>query len=120
MSLLLLLAGGAAAPVPVWTTPADTANITTTPTLAFTIPALGAPMHFYLQLDTANTFDTGNLRAHDSSASQTSWEYWDGDSWEAVPSTGVTSGYAGNDARFTVTTPLSPTGTWYRHVRAGT
>jgi hypothetical protein len=105
-------------PVPVWTTPADTVTMTATPVLAFTIPALASPMHFYLQLDTANTFDTGSLRTHDSSVSQTNWEYWDGGAWVAIPVGGVDDAYGGNAAHYTVTSDLAAV-TWYRRIRAG-
>jgi hypothetical protein len=107
-----------AEPLPVWTTPADGVSMTSTPTLAFTIPALASAMHFYLELDTADTFDTGDLRTHDSSASQTSWEYWNDAAWTDVPAGGVAAEYAGNEARYTVTSALA-SGTWYRRIRAG-
>jgi hypothetical protein len=103
---------------PTWTTPADTVSISTTPSLAFTIPTAAAAQHFQMQLDTANTFDTGNLRDLNSHTDQTGWEYWDGAAWQAVPAGGVSTTYIGNDARHTVQTALSAT-TWYRRVRAG-
>jgi hypothetical protein len=104
--------------VPVWVSPADTVQIDTEPVLVFTMPDLGEDMYFHLQLDTANTFDSGDLRQHRTDVSQTGWEFHDGSDWQPVPSTGVPSTYAGNDARFTVSTPLSAA-TWYRRVRAG-
>jgi hypothetical protein len=72
-----------------------------------------------MQLDTANTFDTGNLRTVNSSTSQTDWAYWDGDSWEALPSDGLPIAMSGNEVRYTVSSALS-SATWYRRVRAGT
>jgi hypothetical protein len=117
--LLLLTTTGAAPPVPVWSSPADTVSMSATPTLAFTIPALGSAMHFNLQLDTANTFDTGSLRDLMTTTDQTGWEYWNGAAWTAFPAAGVSNTYAGNDARYTVQTTLG-SGTWYRRVRAGT
>ena len=120
MSLLLLLRNaGGAPPVPVWTTPADTVSMSATPALAFTIPALGSAMHFNMQLDTSNAFNTGDLRNIDSFIDQTGWEYWNGSTWTAFPAGGVSQSYAGNDARYTVSTSLS-INTWYRRVRAGT
>jgi len=108
------------APVaPVWTSPADGVAMSTTPVLQFTIPSAASAIHFYLELDTADTFDTANLRTYRSDSDQTNWTYDDGDSWEAVPSGGVATDYIGNDARYTVTSPLS-SGTWYRRVRAST
>jgi hypothetical protein len=102
-----------------WTTPADTVSMSTTPQLQFDSPASAVAQHFYMELDTANTFDTGNLRTYDSSVTQTNWAYWDGDSWEAMPAAGLASTYAGNEVRYTVTSALA-SATWYRRVRAGT
>jgi hypothetical protein len=104
---------------PAWTTPADTVSMSTTPDLKFTSPASATNQHFQLQLDTAATFDTGNLRTLDSSTSQTNWTYWNGSSWVAIPSGGLPIAYAGNEACYTVTSALSGA-TWYRRVRAGT
>lgn len=107
------------ATVPTWTTPADTVSMSTTPELKFDSPTAAVAQHFYLELDTANTFDTGNLRTYRSDLSQTNWAYWDGGAWQAMPSTGLPSGMSGNEVRYTVTDALSST-TWYRRVRAGT
>lgn len=104
---------------PIWTTPADTVSMSITPDLKFTSPASAVKQHFQLQLDTANTFDTGNLRTHDSSTSQTNWTYWNGSTWVAIPSDGLPIAYAGNEVDYTVTSALSGA-TWYRRVRAGT
>jgi hypothetical protein len=88
------------------------------PELKFTIPDADTAQHFWLELDTAATFDTANLRTKRSDLDQTSWDYWDGDSWEPVPVGGVAVDYVGNEARYTVETPLA-SGTWYRRVKAG-
>ena len=104
---------------PVWTTPADTVSMSTTPELKFNSPTSAVKQHFYLQLDTANTFATGNLRTLDSSTSQTNWAYWDGAAWTALPSDGLPIAKSGNEIRYTVTSALS-SATWYRRVRAGT
>jgi hypothetical protein len=103
----------------VWTTPADTVSMSTTPDLKFNSPVSASKQHFYMQLDTANTFDTGNLRTYDSSSSQTNWTYWDGASWTALPSDGLPIAKSGNEIDYTVTSALS-SATWYRRVRAGT
>lgn len=111
---------GSGVPAPTWVSPADGTLISTTPTLVFTIPA-GGPAgnyHFHIQLDTANTFNTGNLRDVKTNISQTGWEYNDGAQWQPFPSGGVASTYAGNQARYTVQSPLS-SATWYRRVRGG-
>lgn len=103
---------------PVWTTPADTVQIGDTPELKFTMPSMASAMFFELHLDTANTFNTGDLRDVRSDLDQTGWDFWNGTAWEAVTGTGVPNSYAGNEARYTVQTPLSSE-TWYRRVRAG-
>jgi hypothetical protein len=90
-----------------------------TPELKFTSPISVVLQHFYMQLDTAATFDTGNLRTYDSSTSQTNWTYWDGGAWADLPSDGLPIAKSGNEVRYTVTSALSAT-TWYRRVRAGT
>ena len=103
---------------PTWVSPADTASMGTLPVLVLTSPASASAQHFELQLDTASTFSTGNLRDIRTDLSQTGWEYWNGTAWTAFPSTGLASTYAGNDVRYTVQSALSAT-TWYRQVRAG-
>jgi hypothetical protein len=105
--------------LPTWTTPADTVSMSSTPDLQFNSPTSASAQHFYLQLDTANTFNTGNLREYDSSVSQTNWTYWNGSTWTALPGTGLPSGSSGNEVRYSVTSALSAA-TWYRRVRAGT
>lgn len=104
---------------PTWTTPADAVSMSTTPELKFTSPTSAVAQHFQLQLDTANTFDTGNLRTYDSSTDQTNWAFWDGGAWTALPAGGLSTAYDGNEIRYTVTSALSGA-TWYRRVRAGT
>ena len=108
--------GGAA---PIWTTPANGVAMPPNPELKFTIPSMASPMHFNLQLDTVNTFDSGNLRDIRSDLDQTNWAFWDGDSWEPIPVGGVDESFAGNEARYSVSPDLTST-TWYRRVRAGT
>jgi hypothetical protein len=103
---------------PTWVSPADGAGIGTTPVLVFTSPVAGVAQHFNLQLDTVDTFDSGNLRDLATNTSQTGWEYWNDSAWTAFPAGGLASGYSGNDVRHTVQSALSAT-TWYRRVRAG-
>jgi len=114
-----LYAERATAGGPVWTTPADTVSMSTTPDLKFTSPSSAVKQHFQLQLDTVNTFNSGNLRTYDSSTVQTNWTYYNGASWVAIPSDGLPIAYAGNEVDYTVTSALSGA-TWYRRVRAGT
>jgi hypothetical protein len=104
---------------PTWTSPADGVSMSTTPELKFNSNSSAVAQHFYIELDTANTFDTGNLRTYDSSTVQTNWDYWNGSAWTAMPAGGLASGYSGNEIRYTVTSALA-SGTWYRRVRAGT
>jgi hypothetical protein len=111
----VVTAGGGIA----WTTPADTVLMSASPELKFTMPPAASPLFFELQIDTADTFDTGDLRDHRSDQNQTGWAYWDGAQWADVTAAGVDESYAGNEGRYTVQTPLA-LGTWYRRVRAGT
>lgn len=104
---------------PTWVSPANGSTMSATPTLVFTIPTGPAGnYHFHIQLDTANTFDTGNLRNVKTNISTTGWEYFNGSTWTAFPSGGVASTYSGNEARYTVQSGLS-NATWYRRVRGG-
>jgi len=89
-----------------------------TPELTFLIPALSGAMHFWLELDTVATFDSGDLVTIRSDLDRTSWDYWDGAGWVEVTAAGVPPAFAGNEARYRVQTPLDEA-TWYRRVRAG-
>lgn len=105
-------------PAPIWTDPADLVLIQDlTPTLAFMSPASSNQMHFEIQLDTADTFDTGDLRVYRSFPSAAGWEFDDGDSWEPLSNTGLDPAFTSNEVRFTVPTALSG-GVWFRRVRA--
>lgn len=103
---------------PTWVSPVDTAALGLNPILQFTSPTSTNAQHFELQLDTANTFDTGNLRDLITNTSQTGWTYFDGSSWVAFPSSGLPAVKSGNDVRYAVDPALTMT-TWYRRVRAG-
>ena len=103
---------------PAWTTPADTDAMDASPELKFTIPYSAATQHFWLQLDTAASFDTGALRTCRSDTGDPGWTYYNGADWVAVPAKGVATAYIGNEARYIPPTPLA-TGTWYRRVKAG-
>jgi hypothetical protein len=104
---------------PVWTTPADTVSMSTTPDLKFTSPGSASKQHFYMELDTVNTFNSGALRTYRSDQDQTNWTYYDGSAWQAMPSDGLPIAKSGNEVDYTITSTLSAT-TWYRRVRAGT
>jgi hypothetical protein len=110
----------AAAPAtgPTWVSPADTASMGSTPVLVLDSEVAAVPQHFWMELDTVNTFDSGNLRTLRTDISQTGWEYWNGSAWTAFPATGLPAGSSGNEVRHTVQSALS-TATWYRRVRAG-
>jgi len=103
---------------PIWTTPPDLVEIVTSPELKFLMPNLPAAQHFNMQIDTSAAFNTGDLREIRSDLSQVGWDFWNGAGWEPVAPTGVPAAYVGNEARYTVQTPLA-TGTWFRRVRAG-
>jgi len=62
-------------------------------------------LRYKIELDTVNTFDSGNLQTFDQTSSQTGWS---GQNTES--STAYTSG---TQAVYTVQTPLSPTTTYY-------
>jgi hypothetical protein len=101
-----------------WTTPPDGVSITPTETLAFLTPALNGSQHFEIQLDTVDSFDGPDLRVLKSHYDLAGWEFWDGGAWVALPVSGMPNTYGGNEARYTIQTPLTG-GTWYRRVRAG-
>lgn len=103
-----------------WVSPPNMATMSDTPVLVFTMPTPNASqaMHFKIDLDTASTYDTASLRVYASNRDQTSWEYYNGSIWDAIAASGVASLYGGNNARFTVASPLSEN-TWYRQVWVG-
>jgi len=98
----------------VWVSPANMSGIGSTPTLVFLMPPAAGNMHFQIELDTDNGFPDPTV----VQSPGTGWEYWDGDSWEPIPDSGVLGTFGGNEARYTVQSPLTQT-TWYRRVRAG-
>lgn len=101
---------------PDWVTPTDQETIEQSEPLVFTIPEAPHPLHFEINVDRVDTFDSIDLRVYDSRPDQTNWEYWDGSAWETTPSTGVPTMYIGNQARYI---PQDITeGTWYRRIRA--
>lgn len=106
------------ASTPTWVSPVDTAAMGLNPVLQFTSPTSASAQHFELQLDTANTFNTGNLRDLATNSSLTGWEYFDGSAWQPFPSSGLPANKSGNDVRYSVQPALTMT-TWYRRVRAG-
>lgn len=58
----------------------------------------GEPVHSQIQVD--NTDDTfGDLAIDKASWSDEGFEYWNNAEWAAYPTSGVSSGYAGNEAR---------------------
>lgn len=101
----------------VWTTPSNLVQVQDlTPTLAFNSPTSSNNMHFEMQLDTVDTFDSGDLRTYRSFPDPDGWEFDDG-GWLAVPATGLDPADTGSEVRFTIPTPLD-TGVWFRRVRA--
>jgi hypothetical protein len=104
---------------PVWTTPGNMVAVNDlTPTLAFNMPEYAfGDMLFMIELDTVNTFNSGNLRIHLSYPTATGWEYWNGSTW-AQMDVPVSSTLVGIEARYTLQTSLA-SGTWFRRVTAG-
>ena len=102
----------------IWTTPENHASMSQTPTLAFLMPASTGPMHFHIELDTVDTFDSPDLRTYLSRTDQTGWEYWDGGAWQPITQPGVDPSFGGNEARLTIGDPPLTTAIWYRRVRA--
>jgi len=101
----------------IWTTPGNLVQIDASETLTFLMPQVAASnMHFQIEIDTDPGFAAPTVWT--SHSSLTGWEYWDGDSWEPVPQAGVPNTHCGNEARYTIQTPLD-NGTYYRRVRAG-
>ena len=104
---------------PVWTTPDDLETIVgLTPTLQFNMPeSASGDMYFKIEIDTADTFDSLDLRVYQSYPSAAGWEYWDGGAWVPmdVP---VDASFVGNEARFTIPVDLDA-GIWYRRVTGG-
>jgi hypothetical protein len=98
-----------------WVTPLNNAvGVNGAEPLVFEIPSSTVNTHFHLQIDTVNTFDSGDFVEFKSWEDQTNWEFWDGDSWEPVPSGGVDPSFAGNEARFI---PSLANGDYYRRIR---
>ena len=103
----------------VWTTPGDTVQINPDATLHFLMPRAAARnMHFEIQIDTVDTFYGVDLRIIKSHSDLTGWEFWDGGTWQPINQAGVSNSYCGNEARYTIQTPLG-NDMWYRRVRAG-
>jgi hypothetical protein len=101
----------------IWTTPGDMVNISSTETLAFLMPeAAAGDMHFQIEIDTADDYPSPTVWT--SHSDLIGWEYWDGGAWQPIPQAGVSNTYCGNEARYTIQSPLSE-GTYYRRVRAG-
>ena len=104
--------------LPVWTTPENLISMITQPVLTFTMPQATGNMFFQIELDTVDTFDSGNYVSYSTWSSVSGWQYWNGSTWQGVPAAGVSNSFSGNEARLTVPVALSP-GTWYRRVRVG-
>jgi len=104
---------------PVWISPPDTDDISATPVMVFTIPSSAGNMHFELELDTVNTFDSGNYRLYETVSVQTDWEYDNGSSWQPFPAAGIPNTYTGNECRLTISSQLDQGVTWYRRIRGG-
>lgn len=68
---------------------------TARPVLTANAPTHYTSLHFHLQWDTANTFNTGNLQQFETKAATANWTHsTDGVTWNAFPTGGVASGKA--------------------------
>ena len=100
--------------------PQDSATIyDSQPTVVFSIPsdADNDNLYFKIEVDTVNTFDSGNLRSYETLNQDTDksvWEYFDGADWQEMTASGVPSSAYTNSAR--VTLPFAArlfAGQWY-------
>lgn len=73
------------------------------PYFYFTIPSDpdNNNLHFEIQVDFSGDF-TSPILNKASKPDQAGWEYYNGSSWVAIPSGGVSSTYYGNQARYKV------------------
>jgi len=99
---------------PVLVTPTNVGSSGTSVVFVWEIPTNSASknIHSYIEIDTVDTFDSVNLVTK-KSYQDSGFEY-DNGGFIAYPSTGVTSTYYDEQARFTVTLA---SGTWYWRVR---
>lgn len=72
-------------------------------------------VQFHIQVD--NNSDFSSPLHEKKSSVDSGFEYWDGDSWETVPVTGVPAAYYGNDVRIQL--PFSVNEVVYWRVRGG-
>lgn len=68
--------------------------------------------YFEIQVDkTSSAFSDIELTVN-ALSSRVNWQFWDGDSWEQLPETGLDSAYFGNNVRFLA--PLTNGQKWWR------
>ena len=82
-----------------------------TPEFQFTIPnpnAINSKLHFKVEFDIQNSFDTADLITFESRNDQDGWSYHDGTDWQPIPAAGVDipgdPTLIGNNIRFKVQT----------------
>src|SRR5690348_13545227 len=93
--------------IPVWVSPLNHATgINQITDLVFIIPQTATNIHFEIQLDKVNTFDGVNFQSIKSWQNQTGWQYNNGSIWTPITSGGIDPIYIGNQAKFTLQTPL--------------
>jgi hypothetical protein len=103
--------------VPDWVSPVNHVSfLLGTEALVATVPQAVAAVHFELQLATSPSFASPTV--YRSWTNQVGWEYYDGASWQPLPTGGVDPAYAGQQVRYTGAT-LAPA-TYYRRIRART
>lgn len=73
-------------------------------------------LHFMVEIDTTNTFDSPSLFVAESRFSTVGWEYFDGTNWLAFPNDGVMQG--NGLVRYTTIHALQDTKTYYARICA--
>ena len=54
---------------------------------------------FKLDIDTVNTFNSGNLMSFESRFSQAQWKYYENSTWNAIEESGIATGHDNAEAR---------------------
>ena len=105
--------------LPVWNMASDELDFPTTMvSLVCDIPADqdNDLLHFRIEIDTKETFDSPELLTAESRFALAGWEYFDGVNWLAFPSGGVPQG--NGKIRYTTTSPLKDQRQYYARIAA--
>lgn len=104
---------------PIWSmTPDELDFPTTTVSLVCDVPADldNDTLHFKIEIDIIQTFDSPNLIVAESRFSTAGWEYFDGINWLAFLTQGIPQGTG--KIRYTTTTPLKDKHQYYARIAA--